>query len=125
MTNYTYDDNGNRVSRTTDSTTENGVYDDQDRLVSYGTATYDYDVSGDLTRKTDSGVTDYVYDEFGNFISATLTNGNEIEYVIDGENRRICKKVNGTLVQGFLYKDSLFPVAELDCSVNLVSYFVF
>ena len=83
MTNYTYDDNGNRVSRTTDSTTENGVYDDQDRLVSYGTATYDYDVSGDLTRKTDSGVTDYVYDEFGNLISATLPKkGSDLAFCI-------------------------------------------
>jgi len=35
-------------------------------------------------------------------------------YVIDGRNRRIGKKVNGTLVQGFLYKDQLNPIAELD-----------
>jgi len=48
-----------------------------------------------------------------------------IEYVIDGQNRRIGKKVNGTLVQGFLYQDQLKPVAELDSSGQVVSRFVY
>ena len=45
--------------------------------------------------------------------------------MIDGQNRRIGKKVNGTLVQGFLYKDQLNPVAELDSQGNIVSRFVY
>jgi RHS repeat-associated protein len=48
-----------------------------------------------------------------------------IEYVIDGRNRRVGKKVNGTLVQGFLYGNQLEPVAELDGSGNLVARFVY
>jgi RHS repeat-associated protein len=40
-------------------------------------------------------------------------------------NRRIGKKVNGALVQGFLYRDQLEPVAELDGSGALVSRFVY
>jgi RHS repeat-associated protein len=40
-------------------------------------------------------------------------------------NRRIGKKVNGTLQQGFLYSDQLNPVAELDSSNNMVSQFVY
>jgi hypothetical protein len=32
---------------------------------------------------------------------------------MDGENRRIRKKVNGVLQQGFLYENQLEPVAEL------------
>ena len=43
----------------------------------------------------------------------------------DGLNRRIGKKVNGTLVQGFLYESQLAPVAELDGSGNIVSRFVY
>ena len=48
-----------------------------------------------------------------------------IDYVIDGQNRRVGKKVNGNLVQGFLYKDQLNPIAELDGNNNVVSRFVY
>jgi len=51
--------------------------------------------------------------------------GKTIEYVIDGRKRRVGKKVNGTLVQGFLYQGSLKPVAELDGNGNLVARFVY
>jgi RHS repeat-associated protein len=45
--------------------------------------------------------------------------------LIDGQNRRIGKKVNGALVQGLLYQDGLNPVAELDGSGNVVARFVY
>jgi RHS repeat-associated protein len=45
--------------------------------------------------------------------------------VIDGQNRRIGKKVNGTLVQSFLYQNALNPIAELDGSNTVVSRFVY
>jgi len=45
--------------------------------------------------------------------------------VIDGRNRRVGKKVNGALVQGFLYGNQLEPIAELDGSGNLVARFVY
>jgi RHS repeat-associated protein len=40
-------------------------------------------------------------------------------------NRRVGRKVNGVLVQGFLYEDQLNPVAELDGTGNVVSRFVY
>jgi len=54
-----------------------------------------------------------------------LPSGKQIEYVIDGRNRRVGKKVNGQLVQGFLYQGSLNPVVELDGNGNVVSRFVY
>ncbi|MEW4368202.1 RHS repeat domain-containing protein, partial [Aliikangiella maris] len=42
-----------------------------------------------------------------------------------GSDRRIGKKVNGTLVQGFLYADQLNPIAELDSNNNVISRFVY
>ena len=47
-----------------------------------------------------------------------------VEFVVDGQNRRIGKKVNGTLVQGFLYQNQ-HPVAELDGAGVVVSRFVY
>jgi RHS repeat-associated protein len=58
-------------------------------------------------------------------MSVSLADGTLIEYVIDGRNRRIGKKVNGVLEQGFLYKDQLNPVAELDGANNVVARFVY
>ncbi|WP_459874258.1 hypothetical protein, partial [Endothiovibrio diazotrophicus] len=46
-------------------------------------------------------------------------------YLTDGRNRRIGKRVDGVLVQGFLYRDKLNPIAELDGDGNVVSRFVY
>jgi len=58
-------------------------------------------------------------------ILRALSNGNQIDYLIDGQHRRIGKKVNGTLVQGFLYQDQLRPIAELDGNNQVVTRFVY
>ena len=42
-----------------------------------------------------------------------------------GENRRVGKKLGGTLTTGFLYQDGLNVVAQLDGSGNLVARYVF
>ena len=123
---YTYDANGNRLSFTGPGGTVNGTYDAQDRLTQYGSTTYTYSLAGELQTKTDTnGTTTYNYDALGNLRSVALPGGTQIDYVIDGENRRVGKEVNGTLVQGFLYDGQLRPVAELDGAGNVVSRFVY
>ncbi|MCZ7625926.1 MAG: hypothetical protein M5R38_08940 [Candidatus Methylomirabilis sp.] len=124
LSSYTYDGNGNRLSLTTPSGTVNGSYDAQDRLTQYGSTTYSYSANGDLQSTTTGGqVTTYQYDVLGNLTSVAGPAGSTIDYLIDGQNRRIGKKVNGTLTQGFLYQNQLNPVAELDgageCGVPL------
>jgi len=119
---YAYDDNGNRI-------TANGVsatYDDQDRLTQTGATTYAYTANGDLHTKTvGTETTTYTYDVLGNLTRVILPDTTQIDYIIDGVNRRIGKKVNDSLVQGFLYKDQLNPIAELDGSGTIVSRFVY
>ena len=124
---YEYDDNGNRLSYTDGSgNTITGTYDEQDRLLSYGLGEYAYTDNGELLNKNGGGqTTHYDYDELGNLLKVILPNSDEIEYLIDGQNRRIGKKVNGVLAQGFLYQDGLNPVAELDAAGNVVSRFVY
>ncbi len=123
---YTYDANGNRLTKTTASGTKMGTYDAQDRLLTYGSASYTYTANGELLTKTDAtGTTTYQYDVLGNLLAVVRPNGTRIDYVIDGRNRRIGKKVNGVLVQGWLYRDGLKPVAELDGAGNLVARFVY
>ena len=123
---YTYDSNGNRLSHTTPLDTFAGAYDAQDRLISYGANSYAYTANGELTTKVENGQTTwYNYDVLGNLLNATLPNGDLVEYVIDAKNRRVGKKVNGVMTQGFLYKDQLNPIAELDGTGAVVSRFVY
>jgi len=70
-------------------------------------------------------VTAYSYDALGNLMSAGLPGGRTIEYVVDGASRRVGKKVNGALVQGFLYSSTLRIAAELDGTGAVVSRFVY
>jgi RHS repeat-associated protein len=125
---YTYDSNGNRLSQTTSTGTVNGTYDAQDRLTQYGNLQLGYTANGELLTKSNPTLgqtATFTYDVLGNLKSATLPASTTVEYVIDGQNRRIGKKVNGTLVQGFLYQNQLNPGAELDGTGAVVSRFVY
>jgi YD repeat-containing protein len=110
---YAYDSNGNRLMKNHPTLgIDSGSYDGQDRLLGYGGRSYEYNAHGDLTAQVDAGdTTFYSYDVFGNLLSVELPSGTEIEYVVDGHNRRVGRKVNGVLQQGLLYKDALEPVA--------------
>jgi YD repeat-containing protein len=117
---YTYDSNGNRLSYSGELGSFAGTYDAQDRLLSYGDFVYEYTANGELRRKEDvvtGEVTTYQFDAMGNLMHVTLPNGTSIDYVLDGKNRRIGKKVNGTLVESYLYGSSRKIVAVLVMSV--------
>ena len=123
MNSYTYDPNGNRLNN-------GAVYDDQDRLTSTSSATYTYTDNGELLTKTEgTEITQYKYDVLGNLLSVQLPDGNLIEYIIDGRNRRIGKKFGApgstVLQKAWLYKDSLNPISELDGAGNVVARFVY
>lgn len=123
---YVYDSNGNRLSKTTDAGVEAGTYDAQDRMLTYAGASYTYRSNGELATKTDaSGTTSYDYDVLGNLRRVDLPAGTVIEYVVDGQNRRVGKKLNGTVARAWLYANQLRAVAELDGDGNIVSRFVY
>ena len=136
LSEYLYDANGNRTGGFTPAgAILTAEYDDQDRLLTYNTTTattaFTYTDNGELATKTENGdETEYAYDAFGNLRHVVLPNGREIEYVIDGQNRRIGKKISPApgqppeLVQQWIYRDQLNPVAELDGAGNLVARFI-
>lgn len=123
---YTYDDNSNRLSYTGPLGNATGTYDERDRMLTYGGASYTWTEAGELASKTDDGeITRYEYDVFGNLRKVELPNGIEIEYLTDGAQRRIGKKINGLLVKQWLYRDQLEPVAELHGSGASMKQFVY
>jgi RHS repeat-associated protein len=116
---FSYDPNGNR---------SDCVVDDQDRLVACGEVAYGFDDDGRMTSKVDAAsdaTTLYTYDALGNLLRVDLPDGRVIEYVIDGLNRRVGKKIDGVLVQGWLYSSKLQISAETDGAGNLTKRFVY
>jgi RHS repeat-associated protein len=122
---YSYDTNSNRLKATTSTGTVAGTYDAQDRLLTYGNASYTYTANGELASQiVSSQTTSYTYDVLGNLTAVTLPSGNKITYLIDAENHRVGKAVNGALQTGFLY-DGDRIVAQLNASNQIVSQFVY
>ena len=128
---YTYDANGNRLSHTTPTKVDSGMYDTQDRMLGYGNAQYVYSSNGDLRAKItpNSGggadTTKYTYDAFGNLVNVQFADGATIEYMVDGQNRRVGKKENGVLTKRWLCSNDLRIVAELDSGNEIMSRFVY
>jgi RHS repeat-associated protein len=95
-------------------------------MLSYGNATFGYTATGSLKWKAENGdTTRYDYDLLGNLRSVQLPNGTYIQYLIDGQNRRVAKIVNGRIKKRWLYQNQLNIVAELDSVGNLVSRFIY
>jgi RHS repeat-associated protein len=123
---YTYDANGNRLSAEGEAGLFEGTYDDQDRVLTYGTTSYTYSANGELASKTTAGqTTSYVYDTLGNLLQVTKPSGQVITYTVDGRGRRVRKAIDGVPVKGWLYADQLRPIAELDGAGAVVSRFVY
>ena len=123
---YVYDSNGNRLAKVVGSDSTKGIYDEQDRLLQYGNEHYLYNKNGYLTTKY-SGLdtTKYTYDNLGNLLLVSLPDGTNIEYVVDANNRRIAKKVDGNVVKRWLFSGELTPIAELDSIGNVTARFVY
>lgn len=121
-TTYLYDANGNRLSRSSPSGVENGIYDQQDRILTYEGRSFTFTPTGDLRTKTEvatGAVTSYSYDALGNLRRVELPDGRIVEYVIDPNNRRVGKKVNGALVRRWLYRGPLEVAAEIGAAGEL------
>jgi RHS repeat-associated protein len=126
---FTYDANGNRLTYFKAGVgTVSATYDDQDRLLTYGTWVFTYTANGELETKNNTANGDewlFEYDALGNLVSIGLPNGDLVEYLVDGMGRRVGKKKNGVLLKQWVYWDALKPVAELDGAGNLVAQYAY
>jgi RHS repeat-associated protein len=105
----------------------NYSYSEEDHLLIAGDMKYDYDVDGFLTNKTnetnETDKTSYVYSSRGELLSVSLPDGRTIEYVHDPLGRRIAKKVNGTIVEKYLWQGLTRLLAVYDGSNSLLMRF--
>jgi len=142
---YAYDENGNRTavhqnfqwgkSGPVDLAIDEGAtrYDAGDRILTYGSKTFSWNKFGQMESSLDTLAdeqTFYEYDAFGNLLAVGLSDGRTIEYDVDGMGRRVGRHVfdvNGTEIEfrGWVYRDLLRPVAEVDAAGRVVARYVY
>ena len=124
---YQYDANGTRIY---EMNSLRGIagrsfsYDDEDHLLTAGSIIYSYNLDGFLAAKTDgSDVTTYDYSSRGELLSVMLPDNRIIEYVHDPLGRRIAKKIDGVIVEKYLWQGLTRLLAVYDGSDNLLMRF--
>jgi RHS repeat-associated protein len=124
---YQYGDNGARSYEMNDLRGITGrslAYSEEDHLLTAGTATYQYDLDGFLTAKTDEGEeTLYDYSTRGELLGVTLPDGTTIDYVYDPLGRRIAKNVGGTVTEKYLWQGLTRLLAVYDGNDNIMMRF--
>ena len=99
-------------------------YSAEDHLLSAGDTTYQYDVDGYLTNRTNgANQTSYVYSSRGELLRVNLPDGRVIEYVHDPFGRNIAKKVNGAIAEKYLWQGLTRLLAVYDGSNSLLMRF--
>jgi RHS repeat-associated protein len=131
VTTYSYDLQGNRTGLQVGANPPLvGVHDSQDRLMSWGISgtptSYSYLLDGHVLSKTPFGgsPTTFTYDELGNLLQVAQP-GSQVDYVVDGQGRRVERRKNGLVTQRWLYQHPLQIAAELDASNAVVIRFVY
>jgi YD repeat-containing protein len=89
-----------------------------------GDTTYQYDLDGFLTTKTDAnGITSYNYSSRGELLRVDLPDSKIIEYVHDPQGRRIAKMVNGAVAEKYQWQGMTRLLAIYSGSNNLLMRF--
>ncbi len=124
---YRYDDNGNRIY---EINTQLGIaarsltYSTEDHIISAGTITYEFDYDDNLASRTDGAdITQYSYSSTGELLTVTLADATVISYVNNPLGRRIAKKVNGIIVEKYLWSGMTTLLAVFDGNDALLQRF--
>jgi len=124
---YDYDANGTRIEEMNSLrgiVERSFTYSNEDHLLTAGGTTYQYNVDGFLTAKTEgANVTTYDYSSRGELLTVTLPDGRFIEYVHDPLGRRIAKKIDSVIVEKYLWQGLTRLLAVYDGSDSLVQRF--
>lgn len=127
LSSYSFDSNSNRTSQTISATTTNATYDDQDRLLTFGTLSFNYNINGEVASMTDSATsqtTTYDYDVLGNLKEVVLPSST-IAYTVDAHNRRISRSVGGVVQNFYVWNGNNQVIGVTDGSGVLTARFVY
>jgi RHS repeat-associated protein len=96
---YTYDDVGNRLTKTDAAAVTSYTYNDNDQLETEttggATTTYRYDYNGNTTSKAAPGATTtYSWDQENRMVGSLLPDGRNLTYRYDDDGMRVSSQIN-------------------------------
>jgi RHS repeat-associated protein len=125
--NYTYDSRGVRIKESNHYKGTTAIfyhYSDEDHLLTSGDTVYTYNMDGYLTSKNEEGrITTYRYNLLGNLLEVILPDGVRISYDYDPLGRRISKRINGVIVEKYLWESLTRLLGVYDSADNLIMRF--
>ncbi len=129
---YLYDLNGNRTGIEEGGVVITaGAYDDEDRILTYGTNTYTHDDFGQITQKVDSATsttTNFAHNSIGALTSVSISDGtttDSITYINDGLGRRIQKLKNGVFTNRYIYDEGIRLEGESNEAGTELTHYVY
>lgn len=128
---YEYDERDNATQVTTGGGPPVTLtYDLEDRLleVDADAVVLTYTAGGELTGTTADGeTTTFAFDALGGLHEVVLPGdpATVISYANDGRGRRVARYVDGVFDRGWVYKDAVNPVAELDEAGDITARFIY
>ncbi len=128
---YDYDVAGNRTSITNtltgqDSAPGDLVYDADNKMLSAGTTSYNYNPDGQLIEENRNGtLTKFQYNTDATLGTVTLPDNRIIRYLHDARGRRIARSVDNVRTHAWIYGEGLMPLAEFDGTGTLVQSFIY
>ncbi len=127
MEEYRYDENGNRTYEQNSYLGTTGrafSHSEEDHTITAGSITYEFDYDDNLaSRINGSETTEYAYSSTGELQSVTLPDTRVISFVHDPLGRRIAKRIDGTIVEKYLWSGRTTLLAVYDGSNNLLQRF--
>jgi len=123
---WTYDLAAARIEVETPAGEVDAEVDDQGRILQQGAVTYAWDANGRLSSRDAAGdILRTTYDVFGNLVEAEVPDGRLVSYLLDGQQRRVARLVDGAPDRAWLYRDRFNPAVELDSAGAIRSVFVY
>ncbi len=119
---FSYDQAGNRMVAGQESDYR---FDAARRLLQDPNFVFEYDEAGNriLRRSRSTGEeTRYAYDGGGRLVRVELPSGRIVEYGYDAFNRRVEKKIDGTVARRYIWHES-FVLAELDGTGRVLAFY--
>ncbi|RYZ81051.1 MAG: RHS repeat-associated core domain-containing protein [Proteobacteria bacterium] len=122
---FTYDSNGNRVL-VREAVEKKSIFDAQDRMLQQGDVRYEYNASGERTRKIEpAGTTTYTYGFASQLSQVQLPSGEVVKYDMNGKGQRLPRRVNGNVETYYLWQSALKLGSEITPNGSLRSSFVY